>query len=183
MTGNRAVRPALALLLFMAVLAIPAFLIASPLMDRLAEGFGRWTLRKGQIEAATDMLAQRPALEKLATRLEHDLDEGSLFHRGTDIATVQNGLQSSVRAILQSAGATVRLLDAKSDPGDTRRRLTIKLAADGTTESLSAAIAHLEAFRPRLMLRDLHLRGTEGISGSGLTLELEIDAYADLTPP
>ena len=83
---------------------------------------------------------------------------------------------------MQSAGATVRLLDAKSDPGERRRRLTIKLTAEGGTDSLSAAITRLEAARPRLMLRDLHLRGTEGIAGSGMTLDLEIDAYADLSP-
>jgi hypothetical protein len=183
MMENHAVRPVFSLLLFLALLALPALLILSPLMDWLTDDFERWATRKGQIETARDMLAQGAALQALATRLEHDLDEGSLFHRGTDIAAVQNGVQSSVRALVQSAGATVRLLDAKSDPGDLRRRLTIKLAAEGGTESLNAAIARLEAFRPRLMLRDLHLRGTEGMAGSGLTLELEIDAYADLTQP
>lgn len=77
-------------------------------------------------------------------------------------------------------GAAVRLLDAKSDPGESRRRLTIKLT--GGTDSLSAAITRLEAARPRLMLRDLHLRGVEGSAGSGMTLDLEIDADADLSP-
>jgi hypothetical protein len=172
----------MALLLLLCVLLTPAIMIASPFMDRLTDDVGRWASRSNQLEAARDVLAQRPALEKLAARLENDLDEGSLFHRGTDIATVQNSLQSSVRTIVQSAGATVRLLDGKNDPGETRRRLTIKLTAEGGTDSLYAVIARLEAARPRLMLRDLHLRGAEGIAGSGMTLDLEIDAYADLSP-
>jgi hypothetical protein len=172
----------MALLLFLCVLTIPAYLIASPFMGRLTDDMARWASRKSQLEAARDILDQRPALEKLATRLESDLDEGALFYRGPDIATVQNGLQSSVRAIVQSAGATVRLLDAKSDPGGSRRRLTIKLTAEGGTESLNAVITRLEATRPRLMLRDLHLRGAEGMAGSGMNLDIEIDAYADLSP-
>lgn len=180
--SKNAVRPQIALLLFLCVLTVPALLIASPFMDRLNGSVERWTSRKSQLEAAKDILAQRPALEKLAGRLEHTLDEGSLFHRGTDIASVQNALQSSVRAIVQSAGATVRLLDAKSDAGESRRRMTIKLTAEGGTDSLTAIIARLEAARPRLMLRDLHLRGTEAAAGTGMTLDLEIDAYADLSP-
>ena len=182
MTGNKTVRPQIALLLTVSLLAIPAIFIASPFVGRLADDFGRWSSRKSQLEAAKDVLAQRPILEKLAAGLKHDLDEGSLFYRGTDIAAIQNALQSSIRTTVQSAGATVRLLDAKSEPGDSRRRLTIKLTAEGGAESLNTVIARLEATRPRLLLRDLHLHGTETAAGSGMTLDLEIDAYADLSP-
>lgn len=183
MTKNAAVRPPLALSLFLCLLAIPGFFIASPVIDRLNDDMQRLASRKSQLEAANDILAQRPTLEKLAGRLEQDLDEGSLFHRGADIAAVQNGLQSSVRATLQSAGATVRSLDAMSDPGQTRRRMTIKLTAEGSSDSLNAAITRLEASRPRLLLRDLHLRSADGLAGSAMTLDLEIDAHANLSPP
>jgi hypothetical protein len=182
MKENQSVRPSIAMLLFMCVLTTPALLIASPCMDRLTVDIARLASRRGQLDTAKDLLAQRSVFEKLAARLENDLDAGSLFHRGIDIATVQNGLQSSVRAIVQSGGATVRLLDAKSEPGDSRRRLTIKLTAEGGSDSLEAVVMRLEAFRPRLMLRDLQLRGAEGNAGAGMTLDLEIDAYADLSP-
>jgi hypothetical protein len=172
----------MALLLALSLLAVPAFLIASPFMERLSDDFGRWTARKSQLQAAKEILAQRPVLEKLAAGLRHDLDDGSLFYRGTDFAAIQNGLQSSIRATVQSSGATVRLLDAKSESGESRRRVTIKLTAEGGNDSLSAVIARLEATRPRLMLRDLHLHGMEAVAGSGMTLDLEIDAYADISP-
>ncbi|HMA49761.1 MAG TPA: type II secretion system protein GspM [Magnetospirillaceae bacterium] len=182
MIGKKAVRPPFALLLTLSLLAIPAILIASPFTDRLADDLGRWMSRKSQLEAAKEVLAQRPALEKLAVGLERDLDEGSLFYRGSDVAAIQNAVQSSIRATVQSAGATVRLLDARSEPGESRRRLTIKLTAEGGNESLNMVIARLEAVRPRLLLRDLHLHGTEAAAGTGMTLDLEIDAYADLSP-
>ena len=185
-TKSGSMRPSLAAALAAGLLLVPAFLVLSPAADLVSDALVRMDTRSAQLLSARQILSERPQLNQLATTLKQELDEGSLFHRGQDIPSIEASLLSSVRATVQQSGAVIRVLDSKTEADEgKRRRLTIKLTAEGAADTLDAAIGRLEEARPRLLLRFLHMHGPSvsqgALSAPILTLELEIDAYVDLS--
>ncbi|MEA1674699.1 GspMb/PilO family protein [Nitrospirillum sp. BR 11163] len=127
--------------------------------------------------------AQREELTRRTAQLERVVDEGAIFQRGGTVA----GTQTAIRMAVQPAGATLRSLDTATEAiGPHRQRLTSRLVIDGTAEAVQNVLTQLEAARPRLLLRDMRLRlpaPAMSDDAAALSMELEIDAYADLTPP
>ncbi|MFV3129871.1 GspMb/PilO family protein [Niveispirillum sp. KHB5.9] len=185
MTRRPMLRPAYIMLLAGGLLLLPPLALLQQGRDALLFQAEQRAARARQLTAAAALLQQQGALREQTRRLEQLSDEASLFHRGVDAAGIQIALLAQVRNLVQGAGLAIRSIDARAGEAvGGRLRLTVILSAAGPTEQAVAAIAALEAARPRLLVGRLRLlAGMEaGLVGSQddpfLALEMEIDAYA-----
>ncbi|TWB39017.1 GspMb/PilO family protein [Nitrospirillum pindoramense] len=176
-------RPGFTLILILAVGAATLYALTPPLMERVTAAMERRQARSVQLAVARGSAAQREELMRRTAQLERVVDEGAIFQKGGTVA----GTQTAIRMAVQPTGATLRSLDTATEAiGSHRQRLTSRLVIDGTPEAVQNALTQLEAARPRLLLRDMRLRPPVPVTPDdsvALSMELEIDAYADLTPP
>lgn len=189
MTGKPLLRPSYALLLIGGLLLLPPLGILLGQTEALSLISEQQAARQRQAVAATQLMQHREELRLQSQRLQALSDETSLFHRGADDAGVQIAVLAQVRSLVQSAGLSIRSIDARAgDAVGGRRRLTVAVSAMGLMEQVVAAITTLETARPRLLVGRLRLlSGVEtGLGGAPgnplLSLELEIDAYAQTAP-
>lgn len=183
MTRRSQARPGFVLALVLGLGAAVVYMLTPVLVDNVAGAMGRRQARSVQLAAARATAAQREDLAHRAGLMERALDEGALFQKGLNVGT----MQTAIRTAVQPGGATVRTVTSTvEDIGGKRQRLTSRVVLDGSPEAIQGALTQLEAARPRLLLQDMHVRTAAAGAPDGpvtLTMELEIDAYADLAVP
>lgn len=190
MTRPPLLRPAYILMLTGGLLLLPPLAVLLRSQEALLFLAEQRAARARQLAAAAALLRQQAELREQTQRLQQLSDEALLFHRGGDAAGIQIALLAQVRNLVHGAGLAIRSIDARAGEAvGGRLRLTVILSAAGPTEQVVAAIAALEAARPRLLVGKLRLlAGMEaGLVGSQddpyLALEMEIDAYAQTPAP
>ncbi|MEA1674775.1 GspMb/PilO family protein [Nitrospirillum sp. BR 11163] len=181
------------------LLALPPYLYLAPLVDEVQAAATRRVARLGQLESARVLLTQRDDLSRRAALFDRALGVHTLLRKGADVAAVQADAEGDVRGALRQAGVTVRALTAQTDAGrGPYRRIHLSVAAEGDAVAVTNAVAALDGVRPRLLLRSVHIhaeaseppapgpgfgraaRGPAPGEDRPVTLELEIDVYADL---
>ncbi|TWB32034.1 GspMb/PilO family protein [Nitrospirillum bahiense] len=196
-------RPLFVLAIALCLLALPPYLYLAPLVDGVQEAATRRVARLDQLESARALLTQRDDLSRRAAVFDQALGTHTLLRRGEDVAAVQADAEGDIRGALRQAGVTVRTLTVRSDAGrGAYRRIHLSVAAEGDAVAVTNAVAALDGVRPRLLLRSVHVhadtaepaaagpsfgRAAHGpapgpVPGEDrpVTLELEIDVYADL---
>ncbi|MBB6253387.1 type II secretion system protein GspM [Nitrospirillum iridis] len=180
-------RPGVAILLIVGVVSALVYTAAVPLFERATVAMERRQARAAQLAMARAAAAQREELERRVSFLQHRVDEGALFNHGASADMVQGSVQGTIRAAAQSGGLAIRALDSRTETiGGTHYRLTTHVSASGGFEAINAALAQLEAARPLLLPRDVRIKAATTGPSDGppvLSVDLDIDAYADLVTP
>jgi len=187
MMAHPDLRPGLALLLIMGVMSALVYTTVSPLFERAVTAMERRQARAGQLATARGAAAQHEELNRRVTQLEHIVNEGELFRHVPNADVAQRSVQDTIRIAAQSSGLAILVLDSKPEMiGSRHCRLTTHVTASGGFDAINAALTQLETARPRLLLRDVHIKATGVGPADGspvLSVDLDIDAYADLVTP
>lgn len=190
MTAKPLLRPFYALLLLGSLLLLPPMGILLSQRETLSLLSEQRAARQQQATAASLLLLHREELQQQSQRLQTLSDEASLFHQGANDSGIQIVVLTQARNLVQGAGLSIRSIDARAgDIVGGRRRLTVALSAMGPMEQVMVAITALEAARPRLFVSRLRLLSAaeagfvSAPDNPFLSLELEIDAYAQISTP
>ncbi|TWB09659.1 type II secretion system (T2SS) protein M subtype b [Nitrospirillum amazonense] len=175
-------RPGFVLALVLGISCATLYALSPALIEQVTAAMERRQARSVQLAAARGLAAQRQELSNRVDALGRVVDEGGLFHKGLNVGAAQALIQSAI----QSGGAVIRGVGMTMEAvGEGRQRLTGHVALEGSAEAIQGALTQLEAVRPRLLLQEMHIHpaapgATDG--ASVMTMDLEVDAYADLTP-
>ncbi|TWB48955.1 GspMb/PilO family protein [Nitrospirillum viridazoti] len=180
MTAGTHLRPGFVLALMLGFGAVAVYMLTPPLVERVSDALERRQARSTQLAVARATAGQREELARRVGAMEHVVDEQALFQKGLNVGA----LQATISMAVQGSGGVVRSMDTATEGiGNGRQRLTSRVAIDATPEAIQNALTQLEAGRPRLLIQAMHLHPATTQAPDGpvvLTLELEIDAYADL---
>ncbi|TWB45980.1 type II secretion system protein GspM [Nitrospirillum pindoramense] len=198
----RGLRPGFVLAIALCLLALPPYFYLAPLVDGVEAAAARRAARLAQLAATRALLAQQDDLARRAAQVDQALGVHTLLRTGVDAAAVQADAEGDVRGALRQAGVTINTLTARPDAGQgTYRRIHLAVSAQGDAVTVANALAALDGVRPRLLVRSARLRtdapepvvpgpgfgraarGSAAGEANSVTLDIEIDAYADLAGP
>ncbi|MDZ5649534.1 type II secretion system protein GspM [Nitrospirillum sp. BR 11828] len=198
----RGLRPGFVLAIALCLLALPPYFYLAPLVDGVEAAAARRAARLAQLAATRALLAQQDDLARRAAQVDQALGVHTLLRTGADAAAVQADAEGDVRGALRQAGVTINALTARPDAGQgAYRRIHLAVSAQGDAVTVANALAALDGVRPRLLVRFVRLhtdasepaapgpgfgraaRGSAAGEANSVTLDIEIDAYADLAGP
>ncbi|MEE3623599.1 type II secretion system protein GspM [Nitrospirillum sp. BR 11752] len=198
----RGLRPGFVLVIALCLLALPPYFYLAPLVDGVEAAAARRAARLAQLAATRALLAQHDNLARRAAQVDQALGVHTLLRTGADAAAVQADAEGDVRGALRQVGVTINTLTVRLDAGQgTYRRIHLAVSARGDAVTVANALAALDGVRPRLLVRSVRLhtdapepgapgpgfgraaRGSAVGEANPVTLDIEIDAYADLAAP
>ncbi|MEE3624498.1 GspMb/PilO family protein [Nitrospirillum sp. BR 11752] len=176
-------RPGFVLALLFGMAAGALYVLAPPLAERVGEAMERRQARSAQLAMARSIAAGRAELAGRVPVMERVADEAALFQKGLDADALRQRIGTAIR----EAGGAIQSIDVVTETiANGRQRLTCHVALNGTDAAIQNTLTEVEAARPRWLIQTLRLHPAAAQPSDGpvmLTLELEIDAYADPTHP
>lgn len=179
-------RPSFVLFFISGIVLALVYTTVSPLFERAVSAMERRQARATQLAMARSAVNQHAALKRRITLLEHLIDERELFRHVPNADVAQRTVQDTIRAATQSGGLIINTLDSRMDAmGSSYYKLTTHVATSGSFNAITATLNKIEEIRPRLLIRDIHIRSDGDESTDELEIlkiDLDIDSYVDIIP-
>jgi general secretion pathway protein M len=174
------------------LLALGGFylLIVAPLLDLYSDREATLADRRMLAPRLSAAAAELPALRARVTELRAAASTSRIALDGASEAIASANLQSRIKELAESAGATVGSTEALAaeNRGD-YRRIGLRIAVGGEYDTLVKLLTTIETGTPPLVLNNLQIHGTAQPTGqpSSARLDATFEVYGfrstDASPP